>query len=49
MKYYLYCNEPGFEFEKEVDSIEFSDLSDFVEEFFSDEINDCIFLIGLTQ
>ncbi len=49
MKCYLYSNDPSCEFEQEVDSLEFSDIESFVEDFFSDEIDDCIFLGALSE
>ena len=49
MKCYLYSNDPSFEFEEEVDSLEFSDIESFVDDFFSDEIYDCIFLGALSK
>jgi hypothetical protein len=49
MKYYIYSNELGFEFEEEVDSLEFSDIEDFVNEFFSDEIEDAIHSTTLSE
>lgn len=42
MKYHLYCQESGFEFEHEVDSLEASEIRNIVAELFSDEIYDCI-------
>jgi hypothetical protein len=39
MKCYLYSKDPSFEFEEEVDTLEFSDIESFVEGSFSDEIN----------
>lgn len=49
MKCYLYSNDPGFKFEQEVDSLDFSDIESFVDESFSDEINDCIFCGALSK
>lgn len=49
MKHYIYSNEPGFEFEQEVDSLEFSDIEDFINDFFSDEIEDAIHSTTLSE
>ena len=38
MKYFLYSNAPGMEFEEQVDSLDYADLQDCVETIFSDEI-----------
>lgn len=42
MKHYIYSDKPGFEFEQEVNSFEFSDIESIVEELFNDKIADCI-------
>lgn len=46
MKHYIYSSEPGFEFEQEVNSFEFSDIESIVEELLDNEINDCIFTVN---
>lgn len=42
MKYVIYSNVPGIEFEGQVDSLEYCDVIDFIQEYFSDEIAEAI-------